>query len=143
MEVEVEKLKKRISEIRINLEKIKRYSSLPDEDFWKDERNILSLKHLLLETIEATGSICTHILAKKILKPVSSFGECFKSLGDANVLSPELSKRLLRMSGFRNILVHRYWEIQDKKVLEYARRDLRDFEDFLETVIKYIGLQKE
>jgi uncharacterized protein YutE (UPF0331/DUF86 family) len=143
MEVDLEKLKKRVGEIRANLEKIKRYSALPDEVFWQDERNILSLKHLLLETIEASGSICSHILAKKVFKPVASFGECFKSLGEAGVLSQDLATRLLRMSGFRNILVHEYWEVQDKKVLEYARRDLNDFEDFIRAIISYLNLPKD
>jgi uncharacterized protein YutE (UPF0331/DUF86 family) len=143
MEIDIEKLKKRISEVRANLEKIKRYSSLPDEDFWKDERNLLSVKHLLLETIEASGSICTHILAKRVFKPVSSFGECFKSLGEAGILSQDLSARLVRIAGFRNVLVHRYWEIQDKRILEYARKDLGDFEDFLKAVSHYLDLPKD
>ena len=65
MEINLENLKKRISEIRENNEKIKRYASIPDSEFWSDERNLLAIKHLLLHSIEAGGSICTHVLAKK------------------------------------------------------------------------------
>jgi hypothetical protein len=66
MEINVEKLKNRINEIKENSEKIKKYSSIPDSEFWQDERNVLAIKHLLLQSIEACGSICSHVLAKKL-----------------------------------------------------------------------------
>lgn len=115
MEVNLENLKKRVSEIRENNEKIKKYASIPDGEFWKDERNLLAIKHLLLQSIEASGSICTHILAKKFFKSSSSFPECFESLYNLNVISKDLAERLRKMARFRNILVHRYWEIEDEK----------------------------
>ena len=34
MEINIEKIKQRITEIKENLEKIKKYSSLPDSEFW-------------------------------------------------------------------------------------------------------------
>ena len=51
MEIDLEKLKNRVSEIRENSEKVKKYSSIPDKEFWDDERNLLSIKHLLFLSI--------------------------------------------------------------------------------------------
>jgi uncharacterized protein YutE (UPF0331/DUF86 family) len=73
-------------EIGQNLEKIKKYAGLADEVFWADERNIYSIKHLLFESIEAAGSICAHIAAKKLYQAVASFGECFASLEEAGMI---------------------------------------------------------
>lgn len=42
------------------------------------------------------------------------------------------------MIEFRNLLVHRYWQIQDKKVLSFAREDLEDFEMFLKEIKKFL-----
>jgi uncharacterized protein YutE (UPF0331/DUF86 family) len=58
--------------IRENTEKIKKYASIPDSEFWSDERNLLAIKQLLLQSIEAGGNICTHVLAKNFsnLPPV-------------------------------------------------------------------------
>ncbi|UCH98593.1 MAG: DUF86 domain-containing protein [Candidatus Aminicenantes bacterium] len=138
MDINLEKLKKRISEIKEYKEKIKKYSSISDSEFWKDERNILAIKHLLLQSIEACGSICSHVLAKKFFKSPSSFSECFEFLFESKVINRELSVGLRKMARFRNILVHRYWEIEDKKILEYAKNNLGDFDRFLEAVIGYI-----
>jgi uncharacterized protein YutE (UPF0331/DUF86 family) len=143
MEVNLENLKNRISEIRENTEKIKKYASIPDSEFWQDERNLLAIKHLLLQSIEASGSICSHVLAKKFFKSSSSFPECFENLYNSKVISKALSEKLRKMARFRNILVHRYWEIEDKKILEYARDNLEDFDRFLESIIDYLGIKQQ
>lgn len=140
MAIDIEKIKQRVTEIRENIEKIKKYSSLPEKEFWKDERNILSIKHLLLESIESCGNICVHILANKIFKAPSSFAECFENLYKSNVISEDVSDKLIRMARFRNILVHRYWQINDQKVLDYAKNNLDDFNYFLRAIIKYLDI---
>ena len=42
------------------------------------------------------------------------------------------------MIEFRNMLVRRYWEIDDRKVLKYAREDLEDFEKFIKAIKKFL-----
>lgn len=140
MEINLEKLKIRMCEIRENKEKIQKYATIPEKEFWKDERNILSIKHLLLQSIEAIGSICNHISAKKFLRAPSSFPECFEILSNSKVIDNELSLKLRKMARFRNILVHRYWEIEDQKILDYARNSLEDFDRFLKSVTDYLGI---
>jgi len=136
--IDIEKIKGRISEIKSNIEKVKKYAGLPEKEFWGDERNILSVKHLLLESIEACGNICVHIIAKKVYKAPSSFAECFEHLHRADIINAELSLKLRNMSRFRNILVHRYWEIDEIKILEYAKNNLGDFEQFLKATVTYL-----
>ncbi|MFQ6109795.1 MAG: DUF86 domain-containing protein [Candidatus Aminicenantales bacterium] len=138
--VDLEKIKYRIAEIKENLHKIKKYASLADKEFWADERNILSVKHLLLVSIEACGNICVHISAKKIFKAASSFAECFENLYKEGVIEENLSDRLRNMARFRNILVHRYWDIDERKILDYARNNLDDFDQFLKAIVKYLDI---
>ena len=138
--VDIEKIKSRIAEINESLEKIRKYASLSNTEFWNDERNILSVKHLLLVCIEACGTICVHISAKKLHKAASSFTECFEILQDGGIVNKDLAEKLRNMARFRNILVHHYWKIDDEKVLEYARNNLEDFSLFLKAVVMYLGI---
>ena len=57
------------------------------------------------------------------------------------ILKPHLSipKKLNEMKGFRNILVHRYGEINNERVYRYVKEDLDDFHIFLEDAKKIIG----
>lgn len=45
------------------------------------------------------------------------------------------------MARFRNILVHRYWQVEPERVLRYARENLEDFEGFLRDVGQFVGRQ--
>jgi uncharacterized protein YutE (UPF0331/DUF86 family) len=45
------------------------------------------------------------------------------------------------MARFRNILVHRYWQVEPERVLRYARENLEDFEGFLRSVGQFVGQQ--
>ena len=42
------------------------------------------------------------------------------------------------MTKFRNKLIHRYWEIDDQKILEYAKTDLNDFNEFIKAISKLL-----
>ena len=134
MELDKEKIKNRFSEMNMALQEIRRLSHLPDNEFWSRKENVAAMKYYLLQTIEATGSVCAHVAAKKFNKGVSSFGECFEVLEKEGILEGNLSMRLKKMVKFRNKLIHRYWEIEDKNILEYARKDIGDFTDFMKVI---------
>lgn len=41
---------------------------------------------------------------------------------------------------FRNLIVHRYWDVDDQRVLEIARTSMGDLEAFLEAVGRATGV---
>ena len=134
MDLDKEKIKKRFSEITESLAEIQRLTSIEEKEFWAKKEYLAALKYYLLQAIEAVGSVCVHIAAKKFQKGVSVFGECFEVLTQEKFLEEDLARRLSQMVKFRNKLIHRYWEIDDKKVLEYAKNNLADFKDFMKKV---------
>lgn len=127
-------LQERAREIREQIDKIRRYTSLPDEEFLADERNLYTVLHLLLISIEATASICNHIMAGLAHKAPQSYADCFEHLVDSDIISSELAIRLTQMARFRNLLVHRYWTVNPQRVLQIARTNLGDLEAFLQEV---------
>jgi len=134
MKIDKEKIKQRFSDINESLSEIKRITSLDDKEFWSRKEYIAAVKYYLLQAIEAVGSICVHIVAKRFNKGVSAFGECFEIFKKEGLLSEDLTARLRKMVKFRNKLIHRYWEIDDKNILQYARKDIGDFIEFMKSV---------
>ena len=43
------------------------------------------------------------------------------------------------MKGFRNILVHKYENINDELVFEFLKENLEDFDKFKEEILKFIN----
>jgi len=138
MNLDIEKIKKRISEIEESINEINKIVSINEYEFWKDKRNITSVKYYLLEAIEAVGGIYVHIVAKKFGKGVNSLSECINILEEEEILDKELSSRLKKMIKFRNKLIHKYWEIDDKLVYEYAKNETDDFTDFIKEIKKIL-----
>jgi len=52
-------------------------------------------------------------------------------LSRERIISDDMAKRLERMYGFRNRLVHAYGTLDDAKVAEYLAEHLTDIEDVL------------
>jgi len=138
MEIDKEKIKQRFSEINESLKEIKRLISLDKKEFWSKKENIAALKYYLLQAIEGVGSVCVHIAAKKFNKGISVFGECFEVMEKEGVLKKGVALKLRKMVKFRNKLIHRYWEIDDQNILEYCKKDLNDFNEFIKAVDKLL-----
>jgi len=62
--LDIETLKTKARVIRESLRKIKRYVGLSDEEFWSDERNLLSVKLLLIQCVEDAAAMCGHLVAR-------------------------------------------------------------------------------
>lgn len=140
-DVNIEMVRDRAREIRESISKIRSYAAQSDTDFFADERNLYTVMHLLLMSIEGVVSICNHLLAKTARKAPASYGECFEGLRELGILDEALADRLIQMARFRNILVHRYWQVEPERVLRYARENLEDFEGFLQNVGQFVSRQ--
>jgi len=43
------------------------------------------------------------------------------------------------MAKFRNRLVHIYWEVDAKELYKYLTENLKDFQTFIDQIVKYYG----
>lgn len=139
--IDIEKIKRYAAEIRENTRLIKEYTT-SEKDFFSDKRNILSVKHLLLQSIESTAIICNHLLSKMGKIAPSGYTECFKGLEEIGAFGREATEKFVRMARFRNILIHHYLKVDDKEVFKYTKENLTDFEDFLEGIFNFLKKKK-
>jgi uncharacterized protein YutE (UPF0331/DUF86 family) len=139
--VNLELIAGRARDIRESLVKLRRYAGQADDAFERDERNLYTVMHLLLIAVEAAASICSHLIAKEARRAPGSHAECFESLRDAGIVDADLADRLILMARFRNVLVHRYWNVDRTRVVRYARENAVDLESFLEAVGRHVGRQ--
>lgn len=135
--IDIERLKKYAKEIRENIRLIEEYTG-SKEGFFSDRRNVLSVKHLLLQSIESCAIICNHISSKFGKVAPSGYTECFRNLGDIGIFDDKFVKKLVSMVRFRNILVHEYIKVDDSKVLQFAQNNIIDFDEFLRGVFDFL-----
>ena len=98
----------------------------------------LSMRYLVIQLVEAAVSICVHLLAEGFDERAESYPGCFARLGELGIVPRDLAARLAAAARLRNLLVHRYWAIDDRRVYESVREGLRDFEEFAKLVRKVL-----
>lgn len=111
-------------------------SDLPSslEDYKADKRRYERLFQLCIETMIDISAL---ILKEEGLGTPSDEENIIDKLVDSGIYSEELGDKLKLMKGFRNILVHRYGEIDDRKVFENVER-LEDLKEFRKSVMEYL-----
>jgi len=104
------------------------------EEFRQVEKR-RSSERLLQIAIEAVIEICHLLVIGLRLGLPSEENDLFEKLERAGVLSSEMHQTLRRMRGFRNILVHKYGDVDERIVFEAAISDLEDFKRFRREVL--------
>jgi uncharacterized protein YutE (UPF0331/DUF86 family) len=62
-------------------------------------------------------------------------------LGDVGALPSQFAEEIKPIAGFRNILVHGYMDIDERKVFENLRRGLKDFPRFAGYITSWMEKQ--
>ena len=133
-EINIEKIKTLEKDLLDTISEIKSLISLEEEAFLKDRKNIYTLRYLLIEAVEAMANICNHILTRLKGQVPKGYPDCFEKLSDAGIITKELGNKLRKVASLRNIIIHKYWEIDDRKVFNSAKVNINDFEEFLKQI---------
>ncbi len=127
----------RVDVIDKNLREIKAIVGEGEDRFLKDYRNTLAGKHALLESIEACIDIGNHIIASLGLRRPEDYKDVFAVLEEKCILSSSLSEKLQNMAKFRNLLVHFYTKVDDRKVFAIMKRNAGDMRYFAKAVLGF------
>ena len=129
----------RMAKIREYVALLRRIRRQADEEhFIKDPLIYGNAERYLQLAIQAVLDVSHHIVGDMRMSLPADNKELFDVLASHKVLPRPLSKRLVSMAGFRNVLVHEYLEIDRRRVYRALGADLRDFERFVEAVSKLL-----
>ncbi|MEK6576065.1 MAG: DUF86 domain-containing protein [Nitrospirota bacterium] len=122
---------------KLNTLKVKRY-----EDFISDFRNIDSALHRLQTSIQALLDIGSYIIASLGLRTPNTNAEIIEILSDAGYISKERIETYIKMTQFRNRIVHLYNHIEKKTLYDILVNELADLKDFYANLLKIIDEHK-
>ena len=133
-----EKILTKIGNLKRYVEYLHSHSSLTKSDLKKNytlqsaiERNL----QLAIETLFDIGEI---LISDLQLKKPESYREIILILGEAKIFPKSFVNRIAPIAGFRNILIHKYSEIDLDLLLSHLQDDLSDFDEFSHHVATYL-----
>lgn len=103
-----------------------------DQDY--DRQDIIVLN--LLRACEQTIDMANYAVRAKKLGLPQTMKDSFQLLSDANIIPAELSSRMQKMVGFRNIGVHEYEKLDLNLLQQIIEHYLDDFVEFTNALIQ-------
>ncbi|MBM4241716.1 MAG: DUF86 domain-containing protein [Euryarchaeota archaeon] len=140
MELDKELIQLRIDVIERDLAEINKIVEEGYENFKTNFRNELASKQALLESIEACIDISNHIIATQGFRRPTDYKDVFVILEENGFLERNLSGKLQEMAKFRNLLVHRYAEMDKERLFRIMKADIDDIKVFVEKILRYMSI---
>jgi len=135
----INKIRDKISDIKQSLKILREYAHEEDDNFISNPEKVGAARYYFIMLIEACMNIANHFCTRLLEKAPTNYAETFLLLGEHGHINSELSNKLAQMARFRNLLVHGYAKVDDRKLLQTIREDLTDVEDFLKEIGKIIN----
>lgn len=123
-----------LARIRAEREQLGRLGDRDDARLLGDVDALPAVKYRLIVAIEAATDVADHIIASEGLRQATSFADSFASLAEGGWLAADLAASLADAARFRNLLVHQYADVDDRRVLEILRSRLGDLDRFVQGV---------
>lgn len=133
-----EDIQTKIDVILDNLEKLNTLKTKTYADFVSDFRNVNSALHLLQTSIQALLDIGSYIIASLGLKTPNTNTEIIKILGEAGHIAKDSVETYIKMSKFRNRIVHLYNHIDTEELYNILVNELDDIKGFYANLLEVI-----
>ena len=129
MSLDEHRLKKYLQEITRGAEDLK--SLVRENSLLPGSVPLKAAKYLLIELAEGLANTLQHILAKEKGLPVSGYLDSLAKGFEQKIISEDLFNRMKPFLEFRNTLVHRYWVVDDARLIGNILQGQNDFARFV------------
>jgi uncharacterized protein YutE (UPF0331/DUF86 family) len=99
-----------------------------------DLREERFVEHTLQLAIQAALDVGSHVVSDERLGEPETSRDVFRLLGRAAVVPSDLAARLERMTGFRNVVVHLYQDVDLAIVRDAVENRLGDLLEFVAVI---------
>ncbi|OGM19508.1 hypothetical protein A2955_02535 [Candidatus Woesebacteria bacterium RIFCSPLOWO2_01_FULL_37_19] len=138
--LDTSRIAERLSLIRGNSRILERdYKDQPKDRFFKDEMFNASAERLLQTAIQACIDISNHIIASLGLKkPKEDTAETFRILYKEGILPEDFAKTMVSITGYRNVLVHGYLDVDKEETYKNINFHLDDLAQFAKYIEEFL-----
>ncbi|MEK9153259.1 MAG: DUF86 domain-containing protein [Patescibacteria group bacterium] len=138
--IDQDKIIARVEDIKNALLELGKIPSKTIEDFTADKNYFYLASYWLRIAIEGVLTIGTHILSRVPTNgKQKDYTQIILSLADYGILPQDFAKKIKGMAGYRNRLVHLYWNVSKEEVLNTLQNELSDFQEFIGYIENFLA----
>jgi uncharacterized protein YutE (UPF0331/DUF86 family) len=121
---------RKLSDLEQYVAQVSEYRNISTEEYREDWRSQRIIERTLQMAIEVCVDLASHVIADRGLPVPATYAEVFEVLGRAGLIDRELREAMVKMAGFRNVIVHEYARIDPDIVVDILRHHLGDLTRF-------------
>ena len=130
----VNNIENRVSIVKKYLKILERYKQYSQREIEGDLEKRGAVERYLYLAAQSTVDLAESVISFKKYRKPTSLSDTFYILNEEELISSELTKSLVAMTGFRNILSHEYENLSYEIVCDVLKNNLQDIEEFLDII---------
>ena len=127
--IDINKIRNNLVEIERNLKELSTFALMSTDEFMQDNKNYALAEHYLRRALEGILTIGTHLLSRLPAK-TKDYQEIIVALGQQGIIPKDFAEKNKKLAGYRNRLVHVYWEVGAEELHAVIKTHLPDIEQF-------------
>ncbi|MEK6682146.1 MAG: DUF86 domain-containing protein [Nitrospirota bacterium] len=127
-------IENKISSVKKYLRILERYKQYSQDEIVNDIDKKGAVERYLYLAVQASIDLAESVIAYKNLRRPSTMSDSFYILQEDGIISIELTEKMVKMTGFRNIIAHDYEKLNYAIVYDVLQNRLPDIEDFLNRI---------
>ena len=127
-------IENKISSVKKYLRILERYKQYSQDEIVNDIDKKGAVERYLYLAVQASIDLAESVIAYKNLRKPSTMSDSFYILQEEGIISIELTEKMVKMTGFRNIIAHDYEKLNYAIVYDVLQNRLPDIEDFLNRI---------
>lgn len=131
-------IENKISAVRRYLKISERYQKYPKAKLLENLDIKGATERYLYLTAQSAIDLAEAVIAYKKFRKPTTMTDAFYILNEEKIIAADLTKKMVEMVGFRNIIAHDYEKVNYDIVYNVLREGLKDIEKFLTKIKKNI-----
>jgi len=127
-------IENKASSVKKYLGILERYKQYSLNEIVNDLDKKGAIERYLYLAIQATIDLAEAVIAFKNFRKPSTLSESFYILNEEGIITPELTEKMAKMTGFRNVIAHDYEKLDYNIVYDALQNKLNDIDVFLDRV---------
>jgi len=136
--VDIELISRKLSRLQGYVDELKAATDITWEKYRSDLRTKAFVERFLHLAIEEVIDIANHIVSFEQWREPSGYRDLLQVLSEKEIIPKNQLSRFQNMASFRNMLVHRYENIDEELVYGIFSKHLTDFDLYSNLIMQWV-----
>lgn len=136
--IDKEIIKAKIKDIENYLKELEPILALPNRDIASHYEKLRTVERDFQLIVDTILDINSHIIAVNKLPISDDYQHTFVILAQYKFISPILAEKIAPVAGMRNLIVHKYGEVDMERFFNALKNNFYQFDNYIEEIEKLI-----